>query len=61
MGEVIRISISFPLPVTLSDVAHQTLHDALELICAYTVRLTRKWLEDVGPPHCPDHGEMICA
>lgn len=25
--------------------------------CGYTVRITRKWLE-VGPPHCPLHGEM---
>lgn len=25
--------------------------------CAYTVRITRKWLDDVGPPNCPSHGE----
>ena len=26
--------------------------------CGYTVRITRKWVDHVGPPHCPDHGEM---
>ncbi len=26
--------------------------------CGYTVRLARKWIEDVGAPHCPDHGAM---
>ena len=24
----------------------------------YTVRITRKWLGSLGPPHCPMHGEM---
>jgi hypothetical protein len=28
--------------------------------CGYTARTTRQWLE-VGPPHCPDHGEMEVA
>ena len=28
--------------------------------CGYTVRLTRKWIDDVGAPHCPLHGEMTC-
>lgn len=32
--------------------------------CAYTVRLTRKWLLDAGPPICPvdggSHGAMEC-
>lgn len=26
--------------------------------CGYTVRTARKWLEQIGPPHCPDHGAM---
>ena len=26
--------------------------------CGYLVRLTRKWLDEVGPPHCPLHGQM---
>jgi len=26
--------------------------------CGYTVRTTRKWLDEVGAPHCPLHGEM---
>lgn len=27
--------------------------------CGYTVRVTRKWIVDPGPPHCPVHGAMI--
>lgn len=26
--------------------------------CGYIARTTRKWLESVGAPHCPKHGEM---
>jgi hypothetical protein len=26
--------------------------------CGYTVRITRVWIEKVGLPCCPDHGEM---
>ena len=26
--------------------------------CGYLARVTRKWLDDVGPPHCPRHGAM---
>lgn len=26
--------------------------------CGFTVRTTRKWLEEVGAPHCPKHGAM---
>lgn len=26
--------------------------------CGYTVRVTRKWVEEVGAPHCPLHGAM---
>jgi len=26
--------------------------------CEYTVRVARAWVEQVGPPHCPLHGEM---
>lgn len=26
--------------------------------CGYTARTTRKWLDEVGPPHCPEHGPM---
>ncbi|HZP68353.1 MAG TPA: hypothetical protein VFB29_00285 [Pseudolabrys sp.] len=29
--------------------------------CGYTVRVTRKWLEAVGAPHCPQDGEMEVA
>ena len=27
-------------------------------MCSYTVRVAKKWLDDVGLPHCPHHGEM---
>lgn len=26
--------------------------------CGFTCRTTRKWLDDVGAPHCPEHGEL---
>lgn len=26
--------------------------------CGYTARTSRKWLDKVGSPHCPQHGEM---
>lgn len=26
--------------------------------CGYTVRITRKWVEELGAPHCPVHGSM---
>lgn len=26
--------------------------------CGYICRVTAKWVDDVGPPHCPDHGAM---
>lgn len=26
--------------------------------CGYVARVSRKWLDEVGPPHCPDHGPM---
>lgn len=26
--------------------------------CGYVARVSRKWLEEVGPPHCPLHGPM---
>lgn len=26
--------------------------------CGFLVRQTRKWIEDVGPAHCPVHGAM---
>lgn len=26
--------------------------------CGYTVRVTAKWVRDLGPPHCPKHGPM---
>ena len=31
-----------------------------ECDCGYLVRLTRKWLNEVGAPHCPMHGQMHC-
>lgn len=30
------------------------------LTCGYTVRITAKWVNEVGEPHCPLHGEMEC-
>ena len=29
--------------------------------CGYLARVTRKWLDKSGPPHCPEHGAMIEA
>ncbi len=29
--------------------------------CGYVARVARKWIDEVGPPHCPDHGEMDVA
>lgn len=26
--------------------------------CGYKARVSRKWIEDLGPPHCPAHGQM---
>ncbi len=26
--------------------------------CGYTVRITAKWVDDLGAPHCPKHGPM---
>jgi hypothetical protein len=26
--------------------------------CGYTVRLTQKWVDEAGNPHCPHHGPM---
>lgn len=26
--------------------------------CGYPARVTRKWLDEKGAPHCPDHGPM---
>ena len=28
-------------------------------MCSYTVRITQRWVDDVGAPHCPLHGEMV--
>ena len=27
-------------------------------MCGYTVRMAKKWVDDVGLPHCPEHGVM---
>lgn len=27
--------------------------------CGYVARVARKWIEDKGAPHCPEHGPMI--
>ena len=27
--------------------------------CGYTARVPRKWLEEAGPPLCPQHGAMV--
>lgn len=32
--------------------------ECLTAACGYTVRITRKWLDAVGAPCCPAHGEM---
>jgi len=29
-----------------------------EVECGFLVRTSRKWITDVGSPHCPVHGEM---
>ena len=29
--------------------------------CGLTVRQTRTWIEEVGPAHCPAHGQMQVA
>lgn len=29
--------------------------------CGYPARVTRKWLDLVGPPHCPGHGPMTAT
>jgi hypothetical protein len=29
--------------------------------CPYTVRITRKWLDEVGAPACPTHGDDMRA
>jgi hypothetical protein len=26
--------------------------------CGYVVRTARKWIDQIGPPHCPRHGAM---
>jgi len=26
--------------------------------CGYTVRITAKWVDEIGAPHCPKHGAM---
>jgi hypothetical protein len=26
--------------------------------CGLVARMTRKWIDDVGPVECPDHGPM---
>lgn len=28
--------------------------------CGYTARVSKKWLVEVGAPHCPEHGQMGC-
>lgn len=33
-------------------------HEHGEDICGYTCRITRKWLDEIGAPHCPMHGEL---
>jgi hypothetical protein len=27
--------------------------------CGYVVRVARKWIDEKGAPHCPEHGAMI--
>lgn len=28
--------------------------------CGYVARTSRRWIESLGPPHCPLHGQMVC-
>jgi hypothetical protein len=28
--------------------------------CGYIVRTARRWIEEMGAPHCPAHGPMTC-
>lgn len=35
-----------------------THQDEGEDACGYTVRVTRKWVDQLGAPHCPVHGAM---
>jgi hypothetical protein len=30
-------------------------------VCGFPARTTRQWLEDIGPPVCPRHGDMVEA
>lgn len=34
------------------------MHKCECLTCGFVVRITRKWLNEVGAPHCPKHGAM---
>jgi hypothetical protein len=34
------------------------IHEHGEDTCGYTVRVTKKWVDEVGAPHCPVHGQM---
>lgn len=27
--------------------------------CGYIARVSKKWIDEVGPPMCPDHGQMV--
>lgn len=27
--------------------------------CGFSVRITSKWVDEIGAPHCPAHGEMV--
>lgn len=27
--------------------------------CGYPARVTKKWIDEVGAPHCPQHGQMV--
>jgi hypothetical protein len=33
-------------------------HGKLGQLCGYTARVAAKWVDDLGPPHCPKHGAM---
>lgn len=48
------------LDLTKSPVKKQStrMHKAECSECGYTVRLSQKWLDEVGSPHCPKHGAM---
>lgn len=67
-SEMIKPTISElgPLPVqeiSSTDKSKKTVQSTrlLKVLCkdcGYVARVSRKWLDEVGEPHCPQHGAM---